>query len=283
MRGSSRRWNRRGASPSALVGLGALAGLAAPASAHATLESTQPGRTARRWPSRRASVVLHFDQQVSVSPTSIEVFNSSAKRVDSGDTRHVPNDSHSVETADPASLPAGGYVVTWRVVSADSHPVNGAFTFFIGAADRRRGDQLRGQPPPRAVVGQPHRRRHRTASCGSWPFVARRRASWVGLVFATLIWPDAPDTAGPGRILWSAPGGLALTTAAAFALQGVYGAGLGLSDAAAIERAQQVWDTRFGKAYAARPGSSLRRALVARLATRVRRRPASGSCWPPRP
>ena len=112
----------------AALTLGVVAGLAAPASAHATLESTNPanGTALAKSPGQ---VVLHFDQQVSVSPTSIEVFNSSAKRVDSGDTRHVPNDSHSVETAIPASLPAGGYVVTWRVVSADSHPVNGAFSY----------------------------------------------------------------------------------------------------------------------------------------------------------
>ncbi|NMG40628.1 hypothetical protein GRZ55_15385 [Chelativorans sp. ZYF759] len=30
-------------------------------------------------------------------------------------------------------LPAGGYIVTWRVISADSHPVGGSFRFAVGA------------------------------------------------------------------------------------------------------------------------------------------------------
>ena len=34
----------------------------------------------------------------------------------------------------PADLPPGSYVVTWRVISADSHPVGSSFTFTVGAA-----------------------------------------------------------------------------------------------------------------------------------------------------
>src|SRR5207248_2879768 len=34
----------------------------------------------------------------------------------------------------PAKLADGTYVVAWRVVSADSHPVGGAFTFSVGKA-----------------------------------------------------------------------------------------------------------------------------------------------------
>src|ERR1700745_42289 len=42
----------------------------------------------------------------------------------------------------PPGLARGTYVVAWRVVSADSHPVSGAFSFSIGA--------------PSAVVFSPH-------------------------------------------------------------------------------------------------------------------------------
>jgi len=229
--------------------LGAVAGLATPASAHATLESTQPAN-GTALPKSPGSVILHFDQQVSVSPTSIEVFNSSAKRIDSGDTRHVPNDSHSVETAIPASLPAGGYVVTWRVVSADSHPVNGAFTFFIGAATgggaiSSEASRLLSQSSGSRTVGVVY---------GVMRFLAFVAVAVFlgGMVFVTLIWPDGAGHKRARRILWAGLIGLALTTAAAFALQGVYGAGLGVSDLLKTNVLQQVWDTRFGKAYAAR-------------------------------
>ena len=231
------------------LGLGAVAGLAAPASAHATLESTSPAN-GTALPRSPGDVVLHFDEQVSVSPTSIEVFNASAKRVDSGDTRHVPNDSHSVETAIPASLPAGGYVVTWRVVSADSHPVNGAFTFFIGAATgagaiSSEASRLLAQSSGSRTVG---------VTYGVMRFLAFVAVAVFlgGIVFVTLIWPEGAADPRARRILWAGLIGLTVTTAAAFALEGVYGAGLPLSSMLKTNVLQQVWDTRFGKAYAAR-------------------------------
>ena len=52
----------------------------------------------------------------------------------------------------PSDLPAGGYVVTWRVVSADSHPVHGAFTFQIGAGGSRT--ELRGEAASLLARGQ---------------------------------------------------------------------------------------------------------------------------------
>ncbi len=231
------------------LALGVVAGLAAPASAHATLESTNPanGTALAKSPGQ---VVLHFDQQVSVSPTSIEVFNSAAKRIDSGDTKHVPNDSHSVQTAIPTSLPSGGYVVTWRVVSADSHPVNGAFTFFIGAASggsaiSSEASKLLAQSSGSKTVGVVY---------GIVRFLAFVAVAVFlgGLMFLIVIWPEAAEQPRARAIVWSGLVLLAVTTAAAFALQGVYGAGLGVSEALKSTVLNQVWDTRFGKSYAAR-------------------------------
>ncbi len=233
----------------AALALGVVAGLAAPASAHATLESTNPANGTALAGSP-GQVVLHFDQQVSVSPTSIEVFNSSAKRVDSGDTKHVPNDSHSVDTAIPASLPAGGYVVTWRVVSADSHPINGAFTFFIGAATgtaaiSSEAGKLLAQSSGSETVGVVYGIVRFLGFVGVAVFLG-------GLVFTTVIWPDALGERRARAILWSGLALLVVATAAAFVLQGVYGAGLGLTEALKSAVLKQVWDTRFGKSYAAR-------------------------------
>ncbi|HEY2429843.1 MAG TPA: copper resistance protein CopC [Acidimicrobiales bacterium] len=213
------------------------------------MESTEPanGTALAQSPGK---VVLHFDQQVSVSPTSIEVFNASAKRIDSGSTKHAPNDSRSVETAIPTSLPAGGYVVTWRVVSADSHPVNGAFTFFIGAAT--------GAGSISAEAGRLLARSAGSRTVGIAYGIVRFLAFVAvavflgGVVFATLIWAEAAEHPRTRRIVWSGLVLLALTTAAAFALQGAYGAGLGVGDALKANVLRAVWDTRFGKSYAAR-------------------------------
>ena len=243
-----RRWSWRFVL-AAVVALGAVAGLAAPASAHATLESTEPaqGTAVPRSPGK---VVLHFDEQVSISPSSIEVFNSAAKRVDSGGTTHVPNDSHSVETSIPLSLGQGGYVVTWRVVSADSHPVNGAFTFFIGAATsggsiNAEASQLLAKSAGSRTVGVLY---------GVVRFVAFATVCVLlgSLWFALVIWPGSATERRTAWILWSSLAMLALATASAFALQGVYGGGLPLSELLRSSVLTTVWHTRFGMSYAAR-------------------------------
>ena len=235
----------------AAVLVGAVAGLAMPASAHAVLESTNPpsGTAVAKSPGQ---VVLHFDEQVSVTPSSVEVFNSSAKRVDSGSTRHVPGDSHSIETAVPGSLPSGGYVVTWRVVSADSHPVHGAFTFFIGSAAgagdvTSEASQLLSRSAGNTTVGVVY---------GVVRFVAFVAAAGLlgALLFMAWIWPEAQRRRVGRAVLWVSLGLLFLATLAAFGLQGAYGGGLGLSATLKGSELRSVWATRFGKAYAARIG-----------------------------
>ena len=52
--------------------------------------------------------------------------------MDSGKIVRPSNSSVSV-TVD-RRLPAGTYTVTWRVISADAHPVAGAFTFHVKSA-----------------------------------------------------------------------------------------------------------------------------------------------------
>ena len=170
-----------GASLVTLIGFAAGAitsGLnATPATAHAILQSTEPGAgsTVTRPP---GSVTLHFDEQVEVSFGSVRVYNTNASRVDEGHPSHPAGDSHAVRLALPR-LVDGSYVVTWRVISADSHPVHGAFTFRIGtgqASDttsltrrlpgcgrrehvgRRR---IRDRPCPCVRVGPCPDRRHR--------------------------------------------------------------------------------------------------------------------------
>jgi copper transport protein len=62
----------------------------------------------------------------------VRVFDGKGKRADDGKAATHPNGDHrSVALALPR-LGDGTYVVTWRVVSEDSHPVHGAFTFRIG-------------------------------------------------------------------------------------------------------------------------------------------------------
>jgi copper transport protein len=100
---------------------------AGPASAHATLESTTPADGAHL--DQAPTVVsLTFNENISASLGAVRVFDAQGKRVDDG---NVVTREHTV-TVGMQKVGDGGYVVTWRVISADSHPVRGAFTFTVG-------------------------------------------------------------------------------------------------------------------------------------------------------
>ncbi|MET7345943.1 copper resistance CopC/CopD family protein [Streptomyces sp. NPDC087866] len=120
----------------ALLGavFGLLLAVASPASAHAALTGSDPqdGAVVATAPKE---VTLTFSEQVALGKDSIRVLDPSGKRAD---TEAAPRDLHSGSTvkygvALRGSLPDGTYTVAWQAVSADSHPVSGAFTFSIGA------------------------------------------------------------------------------------------------------------------------------------------------------
>ncbi len=112
-----------------LAGLLVLSSPASPASAHAVLQSSNPadGAVVDVAPTE---ISLKFDETVQARADAIKMFNADAKVIPLGTAKVLD----SVVTADlPAGLPDGSYVVSWRVISLDGHPVTGAFTYSIGA------------------------------------------------------------------------------------------------------------------------------------------------------
>ena len=82
-----------------------------------------------------------------------------------GPCRWVPREQLTdleVAAGLPDDLGPGTYTVAWRVVSADSHPIRGAFVFAVGRPGGRcRGGVSRRRSPPRGLP----RPRHRTGDC----------------------------------------------------------------------------------------------------------------------
>lgn len=120
----------------ALVSLvfGLLLAGAGPASAHAALTGSDPadGAVVDTAPKE---VTLSFSEAIAVGDDSIRVLDPSGKRAD---TEAEPKDLSEGSTvrygvALHSGLPDGTYTVAWQAVSADSHPISGAFTFSIGA------------------------------------------------------------------------------------------------------------------------------------------------------
>ncbi|MFE7860899.1 copper resistance CopC/CopD family protein [Streptomyces sp. NPDC057403] len=106
-------------------------GGAGPASAHAALKSTDPkdGSVLKSAP---RSITLTFTESVGLLDDSFRVLDPDNKRVRTGPAEHGPGGSDTARVTLPAQLARGTYVVAWRAVSADSHPVSGAFTFSVG-------------------------------------------------------------------------------------------------------------------------------------------------------
>ncbi|MFJ4816663.1 copper resistance protein CopC [Streptomyces sp. NPDC088801] len=104
---------------------------AAPASAHAALRSTDPGDGSIVQQAPR-HVTLTFTESVGLLDDSFRVFGPDQRRVHTGEATHADGRSDTARVGLPGKLAKGTYTVAWRVVSADSHPVSGAFSFSVG-------------------------------------------------------------------------------------------------------------------------------------------------------
>lgn len=114
----------------ALAVAGAVLWIAAgTAGAHAVAEGTTPaeGTVLEVGP---GEVSVRFNEPVTVRDDGIGVLLGDGTTVEVGPTRSVDT---SIAAALPGDLPDGSFIVSWRVVSADGHPVAGAFTFSVGS------------------------------------------------------------------------------------------------------------------------------------------------------
>ena len=101
------------------------------AAAHAILEETRPANDAVVEQSPK-QVLLRFNEAVDTSlGRALQVFDASGEEVDTGDVLRPSAREVAVEIEE--ELPDGTYTVAWRVVSADSDPIRGAFVFHVGA------------------------------------------------------------------------------------------------------------------------------------------------------
>ncbi|MFJ9087008.1 copper resistance CopC/CopD family protein [Streptomyces sp. NPDC102384] len=112
---------------------GALLAGAAPASAHAALTGSDPkqGAVVDTAPKK---VSLTFSESVAISDGAVRVLDPAGKRVDDGKVAHSGGTTYTVGVH--SGLPDGTFTIAYQVVSADSHPVAGAYTFSIGAPSK---------------------------------------------------------------------------------------------------------------------------------------------------
>ena len=265
-----------------LVGLCAALGLAAPsgAGAHAVLQSSEPARGAAldRAPGR---VVLRFDEAVESSFGAVRVYDAQGERVDSGEVERPSSESVAIGLA--TGLPDGPYTATYRVVSADSHPVSGGFVFTVGRSAGASAASVAdlvdsGSAGPVTQV-----------AFGVARAVAYAATALLvgGLLFVMLVWPRALGTVSDGgerrRSASQAFAARATVIARAGALAGAAACAAGIVLQGASASGTSVWsaldptvlgdvlNTRFGWVWALRLGAFVvLGALIWRGAPRAR-------------
>ena len=249
----------------ALVALLCLAALALPqtAAAHAVLVSASPER-GTQVEAAPEQVTLRFNEPVEAGFGAVRVFDAEGERVDEGDLVRPGGDSDAIGVALRGDLPDGSYTATFRVVSADSHPVSGGFVFTVGE----------GGVAPAATVAELIDEGD-AGPTTSVAFGAVRALAYLaiglavgGVIFLAAVWLPGLRAAGGARSEWSDAsqafarrfGRLAIatvalglvTTALGIVLQGANAAGTSFWSALDPTVIGDVLGTRFGTVWGLR-------------------------------
>ncbi|WP_309093644.1 copper resistance protein CopC [Streptomyces sp.] len=224
-----------------LAAVCALLAGAGPVSAHAAVTGSDPaqGAVVDQAPSR---ISLSFSEQVALSDDSLRVLDPDGKRVDTGKPSVVGGTTYAVRLQ--PGLSDGTYTVAYQVVSADSHPVAGAYTFSIGAPSKT-SVAVSGQGADDGVVG--------------WLYNFGRYVSYAGFIvmaggaaFVLACWPRGSGVRPVQRFVVS--GWLALTAAtlALLLLRGSFTGSGKVTDIVDLSLLGQVLQTKTGAALVSR-------------------------------
>lgn len=78
-----------------------------------------------------AEVTLKFNERLEPAFSSAVIRDAASKQVDKADA-HVDKADHTTVRVSLPPLEPGVYTVEWRVMSGDTHKINGTFTFRVG-------------------------------------------------------------------------------------------------------------------------------------------------------
>jgi copper transport protein len=220
-----------------------LAASAPDAGAHASLERSEPAPSASL-PESPERVLLDFDEAVDAGTTEIRLLDATGAETDVGQPVGDAADPTIVTSTVPP-LAEGAYVVAWRIVSTDGHPVSGAFPFQVGDAApidtsglvAQTLDEQQGDPAVEALL------------------TVARLVGYVGLAllvggyaFVRRIWPAAGASRPARRTMIAGWVAAAVGALGTFLLTGPYVRGGPLGDALDPAVWSDLLDGRTGRA-----------------------------------
>ena len=115
-----------------LITMATLAVMPAGAWAHAMFEGSSPAEGARL-KAAPGAVTVRFNEPVEAAFGAVRVLDGHGRPVQAGSANHPGGRAEEVALRLRPGLGEGSYTVTYRVVSADGHPVSGGFAFSVGA------------------------------------------------------------------------------------------------------------------------------------------------------
>jgi copper transport protein len=211
-------------------------GGATPALAHATVAGSDPAESSRLT-SVPAKVTMTFSEDVSVGAGFLKVVDGKGNTVSTGS---ATSNGRDVSVALASGLGDGSYIVSYRITSADSHPIDGAYAFVVGDGPliAASGSVVGGSGTDGVVADT---------------FTVARWISFVGIVlfgglaFLVLCWPRGRVDPRARKLIWYGWWGTAAGAVLGLILQGPYAAGSGLLDVLDTSLLKTTLATTYGR------------------------------------
>jgi copper transport protein len=255
-----RRRRRKGFAAGAglLIGLfWVLLGPMSPAFAHAALVGSDPAADSIV-PDAPNRITLTFSESIQLVSGKMQVLAPDGSRADQGS----PTVNGATVTI---PLRSGGgrgtYLLSYRIISADTHPVGGSISYSVGAASTPPTatiDDTKVDPVVRALLP------------------VGKYLGYAGLVLLVgptlvlaLLWPHRLSRRGPARVIWTGIGLVTLSTLMAIWLQVPYSIGTSLFDVR-VGDLQDVLGSTLGAVMLVRLGVLAAAALLLRPLLRGR-------------
>jgi copper transport protein len=191
---------------------------ATPALAHATVAGSDPADSSRLQ-AAPSKVTMTFSEDISVGAGFLRVVDSKGNTVSSG---NAASNGRDVTVPMRSGLGDGSYIVSYRITSADSHPISGAYAFVVGDGPLVAATG--------SVVGGS------TDGVVNDVFTVARWLSFLGiglfggLAFVVLCWPAGRTDERARKLIWYGWWGTTVGAVLGLVLQGPYAAGTGLLD-----------------------------------------------------
>lgn len=210
-------------------------GGATPALAHATVAGSDPAESSRLQ-AAPSKVTVTFSEDVGVGAGFLKVVDGKGNTVSTG---AATSNGRDVSVALASGLGDGSYIVSYRITSADSHPIDGAFAFVVGDGPliAATGSVLGGG----------------TDGVVSDVFTVARWISFVGIVlfgglaFLVLCWPRGRVDPRARKLIWYGWWGTTAGALLGLILQGPYAAGTGMLDVLDTSLLRTTLATTYGR------------------------------------